>query len=947
MKPMRIFVCLLMLCAFYRAGAQEKYSAVKVYYKPGDITQRNTIIGMLEIDHFREEEGAVISEVNADLLKLVKAAGFKYDIITDDIAARVNRLNAEYYASLKKGVKPATETRVAIEVPGKPVSGIIKTPGAFVVQGTFGGFYSFAQMNAAMDALVLAYPGIASKTSIGTTVGGNNIWVIKISDNVATDETNEPEVLYMGLQHAREAIGGSSMIFFMQYLCEQYAAGNTKIKDLVDNRELFIIPCFNPDGWEYNRTSMSGAAGGSWRKNRRNNGDGTFGVDLNRNWGVDWANCSAPILGVASSCGTATTSSDTYWGTAAFSEAETNAVKLFAQSHHLVAGFDQHAYGPYYSVPFGRHSLHTLSPKGADFYNLVPALMGQYNGMRAADSYDALGYEVAGGFKDWMLMGNLGTGTKDTVWAMTGEGAAGGGGPYGTMADFWPPAAQIVNLSAAMCYQNLQLAYAAGTYVDIQDLDDIAVTSLTGNFDFSIQRVGLGNDPITVSLIPLENIQTSGGPVVISSQPVYNMASTGAIPYTLFPTLGTGQRIKFIWKVQTAGYTYADTITKFYNPTIVMSDNMESPNTFATNWLNTASGVNSATPYAYNYTNGTFAFTTTGGYGGSKALSESVAGTNYTTKALKICQYKNSFSLVGATAAYLSFWVKHRAENFRDKLQVQVSTNGTSWTSIEGSTTIEEPGVLDESTINGDPSLTGIRDIWTHEVFNMTSVLGNATVYFRFRFTSDDDPSSFKFELDDGFYIDNVQLIKSNATFLNLLPVSFISFSGNLLPAKKIGLNWEIVTDKSHAYFEVEKSADGRSFNSIGRVTTGAHYDFTDNTPFIGNNYYRIKAIDVDGKTTLSKVINIPYSAGKAGVVIYPNPVTDLLQLRLNDRTTGNVDINITDVHGRVVYTATDVENNGNEIKINTHSFLPQVYILKVTGKQGSIISIEKFMKQL
>lgn len=59
-------------------------------------------------------------------------------------------------------------------------------------------------MNAAMDALVATYPSLASKTSIGTTVEGRNIWCIKISDNVTTDEANEPEVLYIGLQHARK-----------------------------------------------------------------------------------------------------------------------------------------------------------------------------------------------------------------------------------------------------------------------------------------------------------------------------------------------------------------------------------------------------------------------------------------------------------------------------------------------------------------------------------------------------------------------------------------------------------------------------------------------------------------------------------------------------------------------------------------------------------------------
>ena len=943
MKQIRFIVFLLAGFSMSAVHAQEriKYSKVKVYYTPADVAARNNIISMLEVDHFQGEQGAVVSEVPSSLLLKLKEAGIKFDVLTDDVAQDLQEQNNAWFSSGRKTPNPSSGARTALEWQGNPVSNIIAVPAAFTVQPTLAGYYSFPQMNAAMDALVAAYPGIASKISLGKTYENRDIWMIKISDNVATDEPNEPEVLYMGLQHAREAITGSSMIFFMQYLCEQYSK-DVRIKNLIDNREIYIIPCFNPDGWEYNR-STDPNGGGGWRKNRRLNSGSSYGVDLNRNWGIDWANCSAPISGPPSSCGSSLSTDDTYWGVAAFSEKETDAVRTFAQSHHLVAGFDQHAYGPYYSVPFGRHSLHTMSAKAANFYTAVPALMGTYNGMRAADSYDALGYEVAGGFKDWMLMGNIGTGTKDTVYALTGEGAAGGGtAAFGTYSSFWAPASQIVSLSRSMCYQNLQLAYAAGSYADIQDLDNMAITAISGNFDFSVQRLGLGNDPVTVSLIPLENIAMSGPDVTISSLPNYYQMYNGSVSYSLFPGLGAGQRVKFIWKVSTGGYTYSDTITKFYNPVTVLSDDMES--TFATNWLNTATGT-PASGFGYNYTSGSFVFTASGGYGGGKALSESAVNTNYTTKSIKICQYKNPFSLTGATAAYLSFWARYRAENFRDKMQVQVSTNGTSWTAIRGSTTVEEPGTLDDATLNGIPSLTGIHDYWTHEIFDLSAYDGNATVYLRFQFTSDDDPSSFKFELDDGFYIDDLSIIKTNATFYNLLPLNFISFSGNLL-GQKIGLNWEAVTSKSHSYFEVEKSADAIGFASIGKVTSGAPFGFTDYAPYTGNNYYRIKEVEADGKTAYSKIINIPYNDGKTGVVVYPNPVTDVLQIKINDKSVASVNIKITDVQGRVVYNATEVDNKNNDIKINAHAFTPQVYILKVTNTQGAVISTEKFIKQ-
>lgn len=520
---------LLFLLVFNNAAAQEKYSQVKVY--AANPEQRAHLMGLLQVDHFYEEEGAFISEVGAGAIRQLQAAGARYEILVDDVVKNLHALNQQYYADRARGLH-ADQSRVAIEQHGRTIDAIIRKPDAFQVKSTFGGYYSFAEMNAAMDALVAAYPAIVTKTSIGKTYENRDIWVIKISDNAATDEPNEPEVLYLGLQHPREAITGASMIFFMQYLAENYAA-DSRIRDLVDNREFFIIPCFNPDGYEYNRTSMSGNAGGSWRKNRAKTGASTYGVDLNRNWGVDWGNCSAPISGPAASCGSSDKTQETYWGTAAFSELETQAVRAFTKAHHIVAGFDQHAYGPYYSLPFGRKALHTMSAKGQQFYTAVPALMGTYNGMRAADSYDALGYEVAGGFKDWMLMGELGstsgTGRKDTVWAMTGEGAAGGGtSGFGSMASFWAPASQIISLSKGMCYQNLQLAYAAGTYVDIQDANDIALHTVSGSLKFTIKRLGLGNDPVKVTLVPLENIAAAGSAVTVGGLPYYG-SHTGSI----------------------------------------------------------------------------------------------------------------------------------------------------------------------------------------------------------------------------------------------------------------------------------------------------------------------------------------------------------------------------------------------------------------------------------
>lgn len=745
LKFILIALC-LGICTAY-GQAQEKYSTVRVFVPP---QERNNVIGLLEIDHFYPEADAIVSEISAQALTKLRKSGLQYKVLVDDVAKKLHDENNQYFSSRGKPSDPFAQG-LALTQTGGTVNNIIKTPAAFQVKSTFGGYYSYAEMTTAIDNLVAAYPALVQKINLGLSAQSRTIWAVKISDNVATDETGEPEILYTGLQHAREAIGGSSLIFFMQYLAENYAT-DSRIKDLVDNREFFIVPCVNPDGWEYNR-STNPNGGGGWRKNRRKVGGTTkspiYGVDLNRNYSVDWGNCA----GTTTSCGSSTLSSDTYYGPSAFSEPETKAIRTLVTSRRFVASIDQHCYGPYYSVPFGRPSLHTMLPLDQKFYTAVPAAMGLYNGMRAGNSPQSVGYEVAGGIKDWLLMGDIGLGTKGKVYGMTGEGGS-GGGTSGTYGSFWAPASQIVNLSKGMCFQNLQLAYAAGSYVDVQDLSDISTTATTGVFDFKLTRIGLEDKPVTVSLIPMQNIQTVGTPITVASLPNYNDTYTGSISYDLDPAIANGQPVRFAWKIETGGYTYYDTVTKFYNPTQLFYDDMEG-SLVTTNWTVTGS---------WNYA-------TTTAYAGVKSLTESPSG-NYAASITATATCKTIFNLSDATAAYLTFWTKHRAENFRDKLQVKVSTNGTTWTAVPGTTTLQEPGTLDGSTINGQPSLTGIRENWTRELFDLSAYKGNANVSLRLEFTSDANTTGFAFQVDDGFSIDNLKVVKATAA-----PAAAVTFA--------------------------------------------------------------------------------------------------------------------------------------------------------------------------
>lgn len=906
---------------FLSASAQEKYSKVKIPVTSPVI--KSFIGSSLNVDHFEYEGNALVTILNSSELERLRLSGYSFQVLIDDVVRNTIDQN--------KNAVPENNVAAFQSTGCQKINAIISTPTSFGTGGSLRlgaavgnpGYFTYAEMISKMNSLATAYPGIVSVYTIGNSANGNAIYGIKLSDNVGTDE-NEPEILYTGLQHAREAIGGTSMIFFMQYLAENYASDN-RIKELLDNREIFIIPCLNPDGYMFNYGGSSGSyptsGGGLWRKNRRNTGGGAsnIGVDLNRNYGVDWGNCS----GATSSCGSSNKTDDTYYGTSAFSEPETQALRDFVFGRHFINAIDQHCYGPYYSLPYGRPSLHTaLNHVDSAYYTYVPALMGLYNGHRAGNSPETVNYEVAGGIKDWLLMGDIGTGSKGKIYGMTGE--AGGG-------SFWAPVTQIMQLCKELTFQNMQLAFAAGDQYDIADKNDIAIKVLTGKFSFQVKRVGLGANPVTVSLIPILNIDSVGASVTKSLGTYYD-SYIDSITYKLPSTFICGQKIKFVWKVESGGITSYDTVTKFFNPLTLLEDDMEG--SFSTNWTGS---ISPAGPTGWG-------FTTETAIGGTHSMTESPTG-NYTTSSTRTVTYKNTLDLSDATEAYLSFWVKHRAENFRDKLQVQFSGDGSTWIAVCGSNMVSEDNTTSSGTLGGLPALTGIRENWTRELFDLKDFLTDGTVYFRLRFTSDNDASSFAFEKDKGFNIDDLKLIKT--TSITTLAVKFNSFNAQLINNNSVRLNWEAYTDIQHDHFEVQRATDiNSSFVTIANIRSLPPYLSFDNSPHYGNNYYRIKEIDKAGDVSYTNVIKVSIQKGLA-TSIYPNPVKKELSVKINNSISrDNFILRVTDVSGRTVLEQTSmVEAGRNDLKMDVAELPAQVYFLKLINSKNEVIVTERFIK--
>jgi zinc carboxypeptidase/immune inhibitor InhA-like protein len=258
-----------------------------------------------------------------------------------------------------------------------------------LAQPGLGAYHTLAEAHTELAAYVAAHPAIALLDTIGFSIQGRAIEAVKISDNVGVQEA-EPEVLIMGCHHARELMSVEVPLYLMRRLLDGYGS-DPVITSLVDERQIWIVPIVNPDGYVYVEQHSGGQSDTWWRKNRRANADGTFGVDLNRNYGYLWG-----FDNVGSS---PTPSSDTYRGTGPFSEPEAVAIRDFVAAHQFRISASFHSYGELVLYPWGYALADT--PDHPVFKALGDSLASQ-NGYLAGNPKSGAIYLTNGGSDDWL-----------------------------------------------------------------------------------------------------------------------------------------------------------------------------------------------------------------------------------------------------------------------------------------------------------------------------------------------------------------------------------------------------------------------------------------------------------------------------------------------------------------------------------------------------------------
>ncbi|MCX5351676.1 zinc carboxypeptidase [Streptomyces sp. RLB3-17] len=257
-------------------------------------------------------------------------------------------------------------------------------------------YHNYTEMNTEIDQRLAAYPTIMSKRVIGKSYQGRDIVAIKVSDNVATDE-NEPEVLLTFHQHAREHLTVEMALYLLRELGAGYGS-DSRVTDMVNNREIWIVPDLNPDGGEYDIATGSYR---SWRKNRQpNSGSSYVGTDLNRNWNYKWGCCGGS---------SGSTSSETYRGASAESAPEVKVVADFVRGRvvggkqQIKAGIDFHTYSELVLWPFGYTTADTATGMTADdaaAFKAVGQKMAASNGYTPEQSSDL--YITDGSIDDYL-----------------------------------------------------------------------------------------------------------------------------------------------------------------------------------------------------------------------------------------------------------------------------------------------------------------------------------------------------------------------------------------------------------------------------------------------------------------------------------------------------------------------------------------------------------------
>lgn len=663
----------------------ERFVKARVYFTPTFGVEEAENVGV-EVEHgILKGDKYVESVISRTTLQTLRENKIRVDILIDDAAKEAeDRIKTHFRASDK--------------IPTAALTG--ETPRNFKL-GTFGGFFRLEEIYAEFARMRELYPTLVSAPeTIGTSVEGLPIYAYKICTAEATT-ARKPEVFYNSLHHAREPGGASSLIYYFWWLLEKSADNSTaqyaEARYLLSERQLYVVPVVNPDGYLWNQTTNP-AGGGMWRKNRRPNQDGSIGVDLNRNYGIAtfW---SAPNNGSSTN-----PRSDTYRGTEPFSEPETQAIRDFCNRRNFRTAINFHTFSNLLIYPFSYINRETPD---STYYRALTAEITKDNLYSAGRDLQTVGYAVRGSSDDWMYAG-LSGGRK--IMAYTPE--------VGTPDDgFWPPADRIVHHGTENIATNRLTAWSAGVNLrPVQRYVTESPISGSTRFVIEVQNIGI-QDALETSALQVRSL--ARGVTFVRSERMIRPLRSTEISREVFDmifdsTVRNGSIIPAEIIILQERVPRRDTV----NVQILEAQRVSlfSERSDATNWQLGRWGV------------------ITDPITGKNALTDSPQGL-YLPNEQNYVQSARAISLVNLRAATLEFQTRWSVESNGDLAVVQLSEdNGLTWKYLK--TPLMKSGVYAPNIAAGGFGYDGNFPQWIRQECTLNEYLGK-NIFLRFGMISD------------------------------------------------------------------------------------------------------------------------------------------------------------------------------------------------------------------
>jgi len=793
----KFLTILLLSLSIASLSAQMNYSKVKIDLTQTPITQIAEL--GLETDHGAYAPGRhLINDFSALEVQTLIEYNIPHEVLIEDVIAWYQERNLEGLPATSRDESCGGTAQTA---PGSKFT----TPANYQL-GSMGGYHTYTEMLSVLDQMQSLYPNlITPREAIGNFTSNEDrpIYWMAISDNPAANE-GEPEIMYTALHHAREANSLSQLLFYMWYLLENYETDD-QIRFLVDNTKMYFIPCVNPDGYIFNEL-IEPNGGGLWRKNRKNNNDGTFGVDLNRNYGYLWGSDdtgSSPDTG-----------NETYRGTGPFSEPETQAVAFFLEDKNVEITLNCHTFSNLLIRPDATNPADILT------YDNFGELLTSDNGYIFGTDLETVGYIVNGDSDSWMYFEEI---AKPKIFAMTPEV-----GPQAF--GFWPPSNAIIDLNKAVMSQNIIAANLLYNYLELFDNTPNTITDISGNFEFSAKEYGLRAGLQTVTISPVSsNLSITGSPIslTLSNSEIQNITT----PYTITPDPGNAvEPIVFAISIDNGSFVRHDTITKqFISGTpqdLVNEDNSSFDNYF---------------------TNGDWSLTTDEFVSEPSSITDSPLG-RYENDTDSEIILTTPIDLTNSEQAILQYWAKWEIENNYDYVQIMATdNNGTTWTPLCGKYT----NLASPDQPEGEQLYDGIQADWVLEEVSLNDYLGE-TIQLKFLFFSDG------FVRADGFYFDDLNVIsfQDNTTPTEEL---FVNLSNMRVSPNPFSTDFSIELDLIAAAQDVQINLINSlgqtiQFKDYGTLASGRHRFDWDGTA-LSNGVYFIQYRDGDGQEKTMRLV--------------------------------------------------------------------------------------------